>query len=163
MAERIPLQFETLGVYQDAVYNVNIYPSEEGISVFAQDISERKRAEQALEHSRQEQARLASFPELNPNPILEIDLSGKIHYINPHAQALFADLMEKGTEHAYLAGWNEIVSRVTQGTIDPSGSGKSRLKATFYQQSIFFYEEYQLIRIYGMDISVRIQALHASE
>ena len=45
------------------------------------DISERKRAE--------EQARrLANFPELNPNPVLEFSSDGALTYSNPAAQAM---------------------------------------------------------------------------
>jgi two-component system, cell cycle sensor histidine kinase and response regulator CckA len=42
------------------------------------DISEKKRAEQ-------ETARLASFPQLDPNPILEVDLTGAITFYNEAA------------------------------------------------------------------------------
>ena len=35
---------------------------------------------------------LASFPELNPNPVLEVDVKGKINYANPAAKNLFPEL-----------------------------------------------------------------------
>ncbi len=44
----------------------------------ARDISERKRASQEI-------ARLASFPQLNPNPVLEVDNAGNITFANPAA------------------------------------------------------------------------------
>ena len=34
-------------------------------------------------------AQLASFPELNPNPVIEVDLTGHIHYLNQAARHLF--------------------------------------------------------------------------
>ena len=40
------------------------------------DITRRQQAEREVK-------RLASFPELNPNPILEVDASGSITYVNP--------------------------------------------------------------------------------
>ncbi len=60
----------------------------------------------------QELARLASFPELNPSPILEIDLDGCITYINPFAQKLFPDITEKGVNHPYLAAWQDFVGKM---------------------------------------------------
>ena len=123
---------------------------------------ERKQYERALEISQQEQARLASFPELNPNPILEIDLSGNLQYINPHAQKLFPDLKKKGIAHPYLAAWEEIRAHVRK---EPEVNLVREVQVGdhYYQQSIFFYQQKQVVRIYGMDISVRKQAELALE
>ena len=51
MAERTPIQFEMHGAYQDQWYNVSVYPSTQGISVYWQEITERKRAEETLRFS----------------------------------------------------------------------------------------------------------------
>jgi PAS domain S-box-containing protein len=44
-----------------------------------EDITARKQAEKEIR-------RLASFPELNPNPVLEVDEEGRVIYANPVAQ-----------------------------------------------------------------------------
>ena len=49
------------------------------------DISVRRRAEEAIQH-------FASFPQLNPNPVLETDLSGKLLFSNPSALKIIKDL-----------------------------------------------------------------------
>jgi len=48
-----------------------------------------KRIRHAVEKRRDEEEviRLATFPRLNPNPVVEVDLTGKIHYMNPAARA----------------------------------------------------------------------------
>jgi signal transduction histidine kinase/DNA-binding response OmpR family regulator len=120
-------------------------------------LTEQKRE---LDRRLQEQARLASFPEMNPNPILELDISKSIHYINPHAQKLFPDLKEKGTAHNFLAGWDKIVEQLLK---DSSAQLVREIQVAdqFYQQSIYYYEKNQLIRVYGMDITKRKRAEEA--
>ena len=65
------------------------------------EIAERQRAMVELE-------RLASFPQLNPNPISEVDETGRVYYINPTAARLFPDL-HCSERHAWLANWTEAV------------------------------------------------------
>ena len=52
-----------------------------------------KRIRHAVEKRRDEEEviRLATFPRLNPNPVVEVDLTGKIHYMNPAARARYAN------------------------------------------------------------------------
>ena len=55
-----------------------------------------------------ESAHLASFPERNPNPVIELDAAGGIIYMNPAAKKLFPDLPTEGVRHPFLAGWREF-------------------------------------------------------
>lgn len=66
------------------------------------DITERKLAEEKISH-------LASYPGLNPNPIVETDLDGNPLYVNPSARAIFPDLMEKGPAHPLLVGLKAVI------------------------------------------------------
>jgi PAS domain S-box-containing protein len=55
MSERIPVQFENYYAPWERWFEVRLYPANDGgISVFYQDITERKQIEQALEQSRQQ-------------------------------------------------------------------------------------------------------------
>ena len=73
----------------------------------ARDITESKRNETEL-------LRLASFPLKNPNPIVEIDLSGIPQYLNPTAQRLFPELEKKGINHQFLNGVKKIETDIRQ-------------------------------------------------
>src|SRR5208337_4049298 len=84
------------------------------LAVFSLNITARKRAEEEI-------LRFASFPRLNPNPVLEIDLGGKVTYGNesahevlrklgrqditaflpPDLEALIQSYREKGVKHFY--------------------------------------------------------------
>ncbi len=50
---------------------------------------------------------LASFPEQNPNPVIELDADGHIAYVNPIGAAQFPDLIALGRTHPLLAGLEE--------------------------------------------------------
>jgi PAS domain S-box-containing protein len=47
-----------------------------------------------LEDSKKELTRLASFPELNPNPVVEVDSEEKVYYLNPAAKQLLPELKQ---------------------------------------------------------------------
>jgi len=56
-----------------------------GFAKLARDITERKQAEERTEH-------LASYPQLNPDPVIELDASGKITFSNQGSQAILEKL-----------------------------------------------------------------------
>jgi PAS domain S-box-containing protein len=96
-------------------------------------------------------ARLASFPELNPNPIAEIDLTGNVYYLNPAAKELFPNLQTAGPKHLWLADPESLVSKFKQ---EPKTSYTREVKigSRWYQQSIY-YAAGDRIRIYALDIT----------
>ncbi|RPI77907.1 MAG: PAS domain S-box protein, partial [Chloroflexi bacterium] len=121
-----------------------------GAVLVFRDITDRRQAER-------KQAWLASFPMRNPNPILEINLDGRIEYSNQKAQALFPDLVKVGVDHPYLYGWVEIADQIRN---DPELElhRDVQVGGRYYQQSIYYSQEYHHIRMYGMEITERKQA-----
>ena len=53
---------------------------------------------------------LATFPEQNPNMVIETDLLGRPTYMNPEARQRFPELWQKGSSHPLLKGLRPIVA-----------------------------------------------------
>jgi PAS domain S-box-containing protein len=116
-----------------------------------QDITARKRGDEKIEW-------LASFPERNPIPIVELDLAkGVIRYANPSALRIFPDLMSSGVRHPLLAGLSEVAD-----TLNAGGAEARRREIAaggfFLDQTITFDREKRRLRIYSTDITERRRA-----
>jgi PAS domain S-box-containing protein len=119
-----------------------------GVSKVARDITGRKRAEERASW-------LASFPEHNPNPIVELDLvSGVIHYANPSAVRQFPNLQGEGMSHPLLAGLEETQKTLLNGKADTVRREISTGEF-FFSQTITYIPEAQRLRIYSTDITER--------
>jgi PAS domain S-box-containing protein len=119
------------------------------------DITERKLAEAEILH-------LASFPELDPNPIIELDDGGAIKYLNPAAGATFPDLKGLGFRHPLLIGLEEIIKKKKIGSI----ARDIRNGDSWFEQNLAWAPSTQTYRIYIRDITKRLkteQALQESQ
>ena len=114
------------------------------------------RAAGELERSRAvaEMKRLASFPILNPNPIVEVDVAGQIHFCNPTAERMLSDLYQSGLGHTWLADWESVMRTLREGGSE-SMVREVPVGEKWYQQTMHFVEEAERVRIYGADISER--------
>jgi signal transduction histidine kinase len=128
------------------------------VGVAFENVTERKRAEQV-------RGQLASFPELNPNPVIETNSEGVISYLNPAALKRFPDLQLAGAEHATLKGLPQVIAEL-------SSTGKDCVVrevvvgVLIYEQQISFIPQADRVRIYCLDITERKRAdaaLRASE
>ncbi len=145
-----PVQFDHYTQTLDRHYRVFAYSfGPEKFAVLFLDISDKKQAEEKL-------AYLASFPQRNPSPVIEVDLEGKIHYANPASQQLFPDLMERGITHEWLSDWDSIVQHFHQ---EQTGVLVRDVCVGIhtYQQTLFFLGEEAMVRIYGIDFTERKQ------
>ncbi len=119
-----------------------------------EDITERKRAEQEIE-------RLASFPELNPNPVLEVDQEGRVLYANPAAREAAASLGIAVGVRAFLPpDLGELFARVRGGG-PRHHSFDLALGDRFYAVYLSFPQDLPTARVYALDITGRQQAEEA--
>lgn len=95
--------------------------------------------------------RLASFAELNPNPIIEITLKGKVVYANPVTLKHFSDIVQLALKHPMLIGLNlnQIKNRRRQFIRE------ILIRGRWYHQNINYISETDSIRIYSIDITER--------
>ncbi len=126
-------------------YHVSAYCPQKGyfISIF-EDITERKITEKEIE-------RLASFPELNPNPVVEVDVDGEITYANPATNRLFPDLKKAGLKHVFFFGWRKIKTAFEEKNTDTFGR-ELRINGRWYHQQFCLVPQTQQIRIYSIDV-----------
>jgi PAS domain S-box-containing protein len=158
--ETVPLRYEVAVVRSDgevrhllASRGEVFWNGKKQVQVLYQDITERKATEAQMAH-------LASFPELNPNPVIEIDESGNITYLNPAAITLFPDLKAAGGKNSFLAGWESLHEK-TAGTGTFSSTRDVRVGESWFQQSLFAVPQSRNYRIYSADISERKRAEQA--
>ncbi len=101
---------------------------------------------------KKEFANLALFPEQNPNPVIEVRLTGEVSYMNPAAKRLFPELQVSGFEHHLLA---EISTR-----LDEFRNGSLKMYACelvvdehIYEQKVYAIPESNILRVYSSDIT----------
>ncbi len=116
----------------------------------ARSLAERQRAEQRL-------AYLASFPEQNPNPIMEVGLDGAVRYANPSARRLLPDIDARPLAHPWLADFEAMTRPVREGRAatavrDVTVGDRS------YSQAWSYFPAERFVRIYGLDNTERVRA-----
>jgi PAS domain S-box-containing protein len=104
-----------------------------------------------------ETRRLASFPMLNPRPVVEVDVAGRVHFLNPAAEQMLPGLCEQGPQHPWLADWQLVIRDLSQRP-DKSMVREVPVDQTWYQQTLHFVQDALRVRIYGADITARKQA-----
>jgi PAS domain S-box-containing protein len=104
--------------------------------------------------AKDEISHLASFPELNPNPVLELDMAGNIKYMNPATKALFPDLPSQGSKHPFLADWEAMVNTL-QSKEASFFTRDIKIDNAWYEQALVRIPVTNDIRLYGRDITKR--------
>ena len=113
----------------------------------AVDITERKKIEEEV-------ARIASFPTLNPSPIVEADFEGKITYLNPVAKRTLVNIESLGASHPFLVDWQNVVKTFKTNS-DSIISREVNFIDHWYLQTLQLVPEGECIRVYSVDITKR--------
>jgi diguanylate cyclase (GGDEF)-like protein/PAS domain S-box-containing protein len=115
------------------------------------------------QQAQEEIIRLASHPRLNPNPVLEIDGSARIAYLNPAAEQRFPELRAFGLEHPLLAPLKGLLEPLQAAGEAPLTVRESRLGGDVFELYISYVADASLVRIYAIDISERVRAQQTVE
>ena len=107
------------------------------------------------QQAREEILRLASFPRLNPIPVIELDSAGELSYLNPAAERIFPDLSAQGVAHPLLRDSAGRIEALRQGREQGERLQQAAIGETTYELHISYVQEVNLVRIYATDISQR--------
>lgn len=99
-------------------------------------------------------ARLATFPRLDPNAIIEIDTGGNVTYTNPACGSIFPDLCLAGDRHPVIAAMKPVLGRIVeeQGrkvVLEAASDGR------IYELHPSYLPEVGLVRAYVIDVTRR--------
>jgi diguanylate cyclase (GGDEF)-like protein len=98
--------------------------------------------------------RLASFPELSPNPIIEMNFAGDLTYLNPAASLKFVNIKQAGLSHPILTGLLNQAQNVEGNLL----LREVQVGQEVYEQYVHYLSENKLIRSYLFDITERKRA-----
>jgi signal transduction histidine kinase len=103
--------------------------------------------------------RLATFPEQNPNLVIETDLEGQVTYLNPEAQTRFPDLAQTGSRHPILKGLKNIIAGFHHSEQDYFAR-EIDIGSAVFEQKICYTSDGSLafIRVYAHDVTARRRA-----
>ncbi|MDP3882511.1 MAG: PAS domain S-box protein [Candidatus Staskawiczbacteria bacterium] len=151
---RIDLQKHTEKIYDPGIGKILLVTTSPilsdrnellGVVHIAKDITKQKNIEAELR-------RLASFPDLNVNPIFEADKKGNILYQNPALKNLFPDLFVKGTSHPWMNNWESVIENLLLAP-DQIISRQITAGNYTYLQKIHYLPDQNRVRIYATDIT----------
>lgn len=100
---------------------------------------------------------LASFPQLLPSPVVEINASGRVQYLNPVAESLFPGLRDLGFSHGFLFRVFQGLPEIRENRGEPFFC-EVRVENEWYEQVVHYVDSNRCFRVYGRNVSARKKA-----
>lgn len=124
----------------------------EGVVITYTDTSDLKRAEERTRH-------LASFPQLNPNPVIEVDSSGKVIFSNAAAQEVLGTPgMDREDCSAFIPADFEDILKDLSKKKETIFQREITVKDRVFGESVHVVPQFDAVRIYAFDITERKRA-----
>ena len=105
--------------------------------------------------AREEILRLASFPRLNPSPVIELDSAGETSFLNPAAERMFPGLGAMGHSHPLLHGSMALMADLWQDKKPGEAITESAIGEATYELHLSHVQDVNRIRIYAVDITAK--------
>jgi two-component system CheB/CheR fusion protein len=119
----------------------------EGVVVTYSDVTELKRAEERTRH-------LASFPQLNPNPVLEVAASGAIVFSNAATQKVLESLgMDNDDATVFLPYDIDSILRALEKKEEAALYREVSVKDRVFGETVHLVPQFGVLRIYTHDIT----------
>jgi PAS domain S-box-containing protein len=98
---------------------------------------------------------LASFPDMNPNAVIEINALGEITFANPATISTLTKLGFPPNPELFLPDDVEDILRLLRKTSETQVHREINLNNTYFSENFTLNHELQVIRIYTADITER--------
>ncbi|HLO14614.1 MAG TPA: PAS domain S-box protein, partial [Anaerolineales bacterium] len=115
------------------------------------DLTERKRHEAELEH-------LASFPRLNPNPVLELGATGKVIFCNRAAEEVLKSVDCSKSANPFIPKHLQEILQALKQKKAVQFTREIKIGDVFFEENISLVPQLNVVRIYAMDITTRKRA-----
>jgi two-component system CheB/CheR fusion protein len=127
----------------------------EGVVITYNDVTELKKSEERTKH-------LASFPELNPNPVCEVHASGKVNFCNPATEKVLVSL-GLGAEDlsVFLPEDMDDILRDLEKKEEASFYREKAIGDRVFGMTVHLAPQFNVVRIYAYDITERKKAEEA--
>ncbi len=119
-----------------------------GFAKITRDITERKQAEEQIQ-------RLASFPQENPQPILEIDIDGRITFYNLAALEALGEMRKAADLSKFLPDDLQEIFTTAKETGEKDFHREVEVNGAVFLESLYFVGQFNVLRIYAIDITAR--------